>query len=526
MSINTSPLGWTSCYLGDVASVINGFAFKSSDYSDEGVAVIRISDINGGIVSSSSSKRIEKREGFDAYHVNSDDILIAMSGATTGKFGIFHSSEVAYLNQRVGNLKPISERSLKKKFLFYLLHNLKRDIEEKAYGGAQPNISSKQIESLPIALPPLNEQHRIVAKIEELFSELDKGIESLTTAKAQLQVYRQSLLKHAFEGKLTEQWRKDHQNELESADELLARIQDEREARYQQQVAEWQESVKQWEENGKERKKPSKPKKNNKIYTEDILPELPSLPDSWSWFALGDMNIDIFDGPFGSNLKTSDYVNEGIRVIRLENIGNQKFINDKKSFISTKKYELLRKHTVYPGDIIFSSFVTGAIRAAIVPNEIPRAVNKADCFCIRLFGEQYDPQYLESYLASYDVFKRIEQKVHGVGRPRINTTQLKEVLVPICSSTEQREINSILNEKFSVIDHIEIDIEHSLQKSESLRQSILKKAFSGQLVSQDPNDEPASELLKRIAVEKAELEAQAKQAKAATRKPRKKTTAA
>ena len=92
---------------------------------------------------------------------------------------------------------------------------------------------------MPLPVPPLNEQHRIVAKIEELFSELDKGIESLKAARAKLNVYRQSVLKHAFEGKLTAQWREENKDKLETPEQLLAHIKQEREARYEQQLQEW-----------------------------------------------------------------------------------------------------------------------------------------------------------------------------------------------------------------------------------------------------------------------------------------------
>jgi len=116
-----------------------------------------------------------------------------------------------------------------------------------------------------ISVPPTNEQHRIVAKIEELFSELDKGIESLKTAREQFKLYRQSLLKHAFEGKLTEQWRKDNVDKLETADELLVRIQQERETRFQQQLVEWKQAVERWELAGQEGKKPVRPRKYKKL---------------------------------------------------------------------------------------------------------------------------------------------------------------------------------------------------------------------------------------------------------------------
>ncbi|MCI5146722.1 MAG: hypothetical protein D3923_14655, partial [Candidatus Electrothrix sp. AR3] len=103
-----------------------------------------------------------------------------------------------------------------------------------------------------IFIPPLNEQDRILTKIEELFSELEKGIESLKTAREQLKVYRQAILKQAFEGKLTEQWRQENADKLETADQLLARIQQEREAYYQQQLDAWKEAIQRWEGAGKE----------------------------------------------------------------------------------------------------------------------------------------------------------------------------------------------------------------------------------------------------------------------------------
>src|SRR5699024_169080 len=104
------------------------------------------------------------------------------------------------------------------------------------------------------------EQKKVVDKLEEIFSLLDIGIVNFKTAKEQLKIYRQSLLKHAFEGKLTEQWRKDNPDKLESPEQLLTRIQQEREARYQQQLKEWKQAVKNWEASGREGKKPSKPK--------------------------------------------------------------------------------------------------------------------------------------------------------------------------------------------------------------------------------------------------------------------------
>jgi type I restriction enzyme S subunit len=190
---------WKECKLGDLLKLKNGYAFKSSNYINEGTPVIRIGDINDWIVDETKAKCVSEKKEYDDYVVEKDDILIAMSGATTGKFGIYHSDNKAYQNQRVGNLKPHSKVLTDKKFIYFLLYSLKYQIEKDAYGGAQPNISSGKIEALKTMLAPLPEQRTIVAKIEELFSSLDSGIADLKKAQDQLKIYRKALLNKSFD---------------------------------------------------------------------------------------------------------------------------------------------------------------------------------------------------------------------------------------------------------------------------------------------------------------------------------------
>jgi len=159
------PICWEETELGEILFLKNGFAFKSNSYQNVGTPVIRISDIQNGVVTTEFSVRIIGSEEFNNYSVNKGDILMAMSGATTGKFGIYKANESAFQNQRVGNFRLYSDELVDKKFIFSLLGNLKREIEKKAYGGAQPNISAKNIENLKFNLPPLPEQNQIVAKI-------------------------------------------------------------------------------------------------------------------------------------------------------------------------------------------------------------------------------------------------------------------------------------------------------------------------------------------------------------------------
>lgn len=151
------PMGWAWTELGNYIYVKNGYAFKSSDYieaNENTMPVIRISDIQDNEVSTISAVNIKIDDKFKDFFINNGDLLIAMSGATTGKIGTFKESEPAYQNQRVGNIKLINEKLGNLKFRYYLIQSLSKDIFEIAHGGAQPNISGKAIEQIEILLPP------------------------------------------------------------------------------------------------------------------------------------------------------------------------------------------------------------------------------------------------------------------------------------------------------------------------------------------------------------------------------------
>jgi len=409
-------------------------------------------------------------------------------------------------------------------FLSYFLrqHIVREFLAHNAsgVGGSLMRVKPATIREFPFAIPPLAEQRRIVSKIEELFSELDKGIETLKTAKAQLAVYRQAVLKDAFEGKLTAGWRADHRDLIESSEQLLARVCAEREERYKKQLSDWKTAVQKWESGNQKDSRPCKPRSPSIVALplKEEFAHLPELAEGWTWLRLSSCNVDVSDGPFGSNLKTSDYVGAGVRVVRLENIGVMKFIEEKESFITEEKYRLLSDHTVSPGDIVFSSFITERTRVAMVPPSIEKAVNKADCFSLRSHGSVLLNRYLCVFLSSRLVYTELESAIHGVGRPRINTTQLKELFVPVCSPSEQIAVMHEIDLQQSVLEEMESDIETNLQKAEALRQSILKKAFAGELVPQDPSDEPAAALLERIHVEREAKQNQASK-KSAPKKP-------
>lgn len=498
------PRGWARAILDDVAEWSSGGtpSRKRADYFGGGIPWVKTGELTGKYIRETEESLSELGlKNSSAKIFAKGSVGIAMYGATIGKVSIWGIA--ASTNQACAVAQPL-DGVVSSEFLYHFLRSEKAALVKEGKGGAQPNISQGLLKDWPIALPPLNEQRRIVDTIEAMFDEIDKGVESLQTARATLGLYRQSLLKSAFEGRLTTDWRAKNADKLEDPKTLLARIKSERDTRYKAALDAWQDALATWRADGEKGKKPAKPKRLADIKPQHI-PEgmCPNFPHQWGATRFGNLNMTVSDGPFGSNLKTSDYTETGIRVIRLENIGYGEFLEEKRSFVSQDKYETIKKHSVYPRTIMVSSFVTDAVRSCMVPTSIPLAINKADCFATVLAGEHVVTEFAAYYLRSPQVFDQVEDLVHGVGRPRINTTQLKELHFPVCSPAEQAEIVRILDEKLEAADALEAEIDAALTRADALRQSILKKAFSGQLVPQDPKDEAASVLLERIKAERA-----------------------
>ncbi|WP_294314990.1 restriction endonuclease subunit S [uncultured Chryseobacterium sp.] len=165
--------------LGSVCKLRNGYAFKSSAFVEIGVPIIRISNINDNLVTPEKAVRIAYEKIFDNYKIIRGDILIAMSGATTGKFGIYNSDEIAYQNQRVGCFQILDDDLLNRTYLLQVLKVVKPIIEKKANGGAQPNISANAIEDIIIPLPSIKDQIRIadiLTKSETLMNQRKESI--------------------------------------------------------------------------------------------------------------------------------------------------------------------------------------------------------------------------------------------------------------------------------------------------------------------------------------------------------------
>lgn len=401
------------------------------------------------------------------------------------------------------NIMGVKEKnkSIFNDYLWYWF--VKLDLAKLYDGSNVPQINNKDIEPLAFPIAPLPEQRAIVAKIEQLFSELDNGIDNLTKAQKQLKVYRQAVLKKAYEGELTKAWRA-KQTDLPTAEELLEQIKKEREAHYQLQVEAWKSEVEEWELNGKEGKKPVKPK-FIKIFNEAEKELDLSIPFCWAKICLGNLSSGV---EYGTSAKSDD--TGLIPVIRMGNMQGGKI--DWKDLKYTDDQEEIKQYILREGDVLFNrtnspELVGKAVyyrgeRPALFAgyliriNHIPKVVN----------GE-YINYFLNSHPAKvYGSFV----KTDGVNQSNINGQKLSNYPFPICSLQEQSQIVQEIESRLSVCDKVEETIKESLEKAEALRQSILKKAFEGKLLMEaeleacrsEPDWETAEKLLERIKAEK------------------------
>lgn len=466
------PEGWKIERLGDVIDIQGGSQPPKSEFIYEPmegyIQLLQIRDFGeNGIPTFVPQNRVTK-------FCDKDDILIARYGASLGR--IVTGLAGAY---NVALAKTIFDKNLLiKRFVYYLLQTQIFQVPLKMISrSAQNGFAKHEIAHIEIPVPPIETQQAIVNKIESLFDEIDEGIGRLKTAAQQIQQYRQSLLKNAFNGELTKEWRSKHADTLPSENELLAQIQTTREQHHAQQLADWQTAVSQWEQNGKEGKKPSKPKAPTQaVKFEENFADLPS---GWGVVKLDKIVKYITDGDHQAPPKSSN----GIPFITISNIDKKDFsINFFDTFFVNEDYynQISELRKPKKGDILYT--VTGSFG-------IPVMVDFDKKFCFqRHIGlisplEQISAQrWLFYILQSPQVFKQAEQLSTGTAQKTVALSSLRNFEIPYCSLAEQTQIVAILESKLTACDQLAAELAKQLKQAELLKQAVLKAAFSGNLL--------------------------------------------
>lgn len=276
----------------------------------------------------------------------------------------------------------------------------------------------------------------------------------------------------------------------------------EREQRYQQQVAAWEAAIAQWEKNGRSGKKPTKPQKPKEFapLTEVDLADIPSIPDSWCWTKLGSITWSVKDDPHYS----PQYVEDGIPFITGGNVRPEGIDFKNVKYISSELHEELSKRCKPAlGDILYTKGGTTGIARV---NTYDREFNVWVHVAVLKIIDSIQPFFLQHALNSPLCYSQSQKYTYGVGNQDLGLTRMVNIILPICNAAEQEKVIQEIDSCLSICDQLEATIDENLKRAETLRQSILKRAFEGKLVPQDPNDEPAEKLLERIQQEKAKIQ--------------------
>ena len=499
----TVPNSWVWTKLSALGDIVAGGtpSTKEPTYWADEISWISPADLTG--YSAKTIKRGAKSISRIGLANSSAKVMPAGSVHFSTRAPIGHvviSSEPLATNQGFKSLVPAP--GIFNDYVYYYLMASRDYARKRGSGTTFLELSGRAFGELPIPLAPTATQHKVVAKIEELFSELDKGVESLKTARAQLNVYRQAVLKHAFEGKLTAQWREANKDKLEKPEQLLARIKQEREARYEQQLQEWKAAVKAWEEGSKSGKKPARPRMPKSVSTmaEEEITHLKSLPSGWLWLTAESVGIVQLGRQRSPKNRSKDYPT---KYIRAANITEQGLDLDDILDMDFLPHEL-SAYRLEKGDLVLSEASGSAAQVgkpAIWNDQIPNCCFQNTVIRHQPHCRDYAVYLLWLYRFFY-VSGKFAQVAGGVGINHLSAFKFAQIALPLCSLAEQQEIVRLLEERFAAIEWQEREIDSALKQAETLRQAILKKAFSGQLVAQDPHDEPASVLLDRIRAER------------------------
>ena len=376
-------------------------------------------------------------------------------------------------------------------FLFFLRSPVfVRYVESVQMGIAYPAINDRQFFSGLIPLPPIDEQHRIVAKVDELMALCDQleaehsgaanaherlvrnllgtltqsqcaadfnanwqriaaHFDTLFTTEASIDALKQTLLQLAVTGKLVPQDIKDG-----SGAALLNQIQRTRTA-----------------------------KRNIVALSEEIDPLREGLlPSSWSWASVDQISADdpsaITDGPFGANLKTEHYVNQpGYRVVRLQNIGHGEFRNEHISYIDKAHFEKLVKHQVRGGDLIVAGLIDTSIRCCAAPKDIGHAIVKADCYRLSVHPLVF-PSYVHHYLNSATAHEFAAVHHHGLTLTRIGLGNFRSIPIPLPPFAEQHRIVTKIDELFALCHQLSSRITTAKERQKRLADALINNAVA------------------------------------------------
>lgn len=479
------PSNWAKVPLSELVASTGIFSdgdwVESKDQDPNGeVRLVQLADVGELAFTDRSDRWLTKikADNLRCLYLEKGDILISRLGDPLGKSCIYPGSDRAAVTVVDVCVLRIGHDFVDSRLLAYFINSpyMRAQIETHAGGTTRKRITGRKLKKTKILLPPLAEQKRIVDKIERLFSYLDEGERLLEQVQMQITTYRQAVLKAAITGELTKEWRAANHDKVESGEELLKRILEERK--------------KSWQDRGK--------------YQEPITPNiggLSKLPENWTWAALGQL-FQVFIGSTPSR-REQEYWNGDIPWVSSGEVAFCR-INKTRERISKAGYQNSSVKLHPPGTILLAMIGEGKTRgqAAILDVEACHNQNSA---AIRVSETPIPPDYVfYMLLHNYENTRLCGQ---GGSQPALNGQKVKELQIALPPLEEISQILTKVDVAMEAANRLEFVIANEMSRIASTKQSILKTAFLGELVDQDPDDEPACELLARIQEEQKQVKA-------------------
>jgi type I restriction enzyme S subunit len=481
------PISWTWTTLSEIGDVASGGTPKTKDPSnfDGDVSWITPADLSGYCKKTiTAGRRNISRKGLNSSSARllPQGTVLFSSRAPVGYVAI--AANPVATNQGFKSLIP--HEGVFNEYVYYYLKGSKQLAESYASGTTFRELSASAFGTLPIPLPPTNEQRRIVEKIEELFTKLDAGVRSLKQTQALLKQYRQSVLKAAVNGELSREWREEHPD-AEDASALLKRTLEERRAMWEEaQLAKYAEAGK------------TPPKGWRSKYKEPSPLDttgLPELPEKWCWAYVEQLTPATRPCAYGV-LQPGPDVADGVALVRVGDIENGRVHLEAMKHVAPDIAQKYPRTTLSGGEVLIT--LVGSIgRTAVVPDSLAGA-NTARAVGVIPLTEAVAASWVEVWFRNPAKMQEMIDRAHEVARKTLNLEDVRAATVAIPPLIEQQEIVSEVERRLSVIEGVEAQVETNLRRAAGLRLSILKSAFAGTLVPQDPNDEPARVLLERI----------------------------